>query len=610
MKLKYRNIIFGLSVILGSIALFSLIIIFGIYIYSQYNKPEALNTYDSAAYISEEDIDLESNPIIAETDKTKAITEEIIQNTTPPEKFGEIQIDESRQILTVGKTLTKEEITNIEEEYSVEFTEDTSHNGVYVINTTEETNTEELGEELDTEVEVDSIVKMSGETVDWGVSRIGADKIWTKATGSGVKVAVVDTGIDTSHPDLLSNITTGYDFVNNDSSPIDDNGHGTHVSGIIGGIDNETGIVGVANMIKIMPVKVLNSDGYGYLSDVAKGIYYAVDNGAKVINLSLGTTSDSLTLKDAINYATSKGVLVVAAAGNTASQSCEYPAAYDSAICVVATDNSNKLASFSNTGGELAAPGVYNYSTYIGSTYTYMSGTSMATPHVAGAAAIIYSFCNTCTATDVRTILKNTAVDLGTVGQDSIFGYGLVDLVAAIASLEPTTVDEPEEPTTVDQPEDTTTVEEPEDTTTKTPKNTNTPTKKAVKQKVSIIEPTRDNFDRYMPTTEGDVKIKFTLDPILEDSQIEKIVLTLNNETIYESTLQADEYTIGKDLLDHSQHWLRVTAIFNDGSKISDSIIVDFTKLRKKSSGLSNRNVLGVSTTIFLKDFTYFLFGN
>lgn len=580
MKSNTKFTILGISIILLSSVLLAFFIAFGIFLYSQSQQDS--NTDDAnLLYISEDTGLLEQNPPV----------EEIKNDTTTPAKQGVIEKDSSRQVLNVGKTLTKTQITDIEEEYSVKFTSDTPKNGVYVITTTDESNTSTLTQDLNATVETDIPVKMSADKVDWGIARIGADKVWDKSTGDGIKVAVIDTGVDLLHTDLSVNITTGYDFVNNDNSPMDDNGHGTHVAGIIASVQNGLGVIGGANKADIMPIKVLNNQGYGYISDVAKGIYYAADNGARVINLSLGTPTDSLTLKAAVDYAVKKGIFIAAAAGNDSGLPCSYPAAYSSVVCVVATDSYNKLASFSNVGGELAAPGVYNYSTYIGNLYKYMSGTSMATPHVAASAAVVMSFCKDCSTTKVKDILHTTAVDLGTVGKDSVFGYGLVDLLAAVTSLSPTTI----------LKELTTTT--PESTTHPSPSNT---VVEQVEQNISITEPITNNSKRYLPTTEEDITIKFSLEPLSENSTLQKITLSLSNEILFETTSQADEYVIKKEKLDHSQNWVRVTAYFSNGKKSTDSILLDLTRLKTAGKRQVNNDVLGIST---FYDFSWFLLG-
>ena len=201
------------------------------------------------------------------------------------------------------------------------------------------------------------------------------------------------------------------------------------------------------------------------------------------------------------------------------------------------------------------------------------------------------SFCGDCTTTKVKDILHTTAVDLGAVGQDSIFGYGLVDLVAAIASISPTTVvTEPTTPTTTEP--------------TTTPSSTNTGT--VVAQNISITEPVTNTSNRYLPTTEEDITIKFSLEPISEDSTLQKITLSLSNEILFETTSQTDEYVIEKEKLDHSQNWVRVTAYFSNGKKSTDSIVLDLTKLKTTGRRQSTSNVLGIST---FYDFSQFLWG-
>lgn len=548
-------------------------------------QPEINTDIDpNSRYISLDNLDTANLP---EGNSESIPQTEIIQDEVVPEKQGVITEDSSRQIIKVDGVLTDEKQQELEEEYGVTFTQDQENNGVYVINTDENSNTEGLTEEIDATVETDIPVKMAADTIDWGISRIGANSIWTESTGSGIKVAVIDTGVQITHPDLSSNITTGYDFVNNDTNPSDDNGHGTHVSGIIAAVQNQSGTIGASHNAKIMPVKVLNADGYGYLSDVAKGIYYAADNGARIINMSLGATTDSLILRDAVNYAARKGVLVVSAAGNNSGQPCTYPAAYSNSICVVATDNNNKLASFSNLGGELAAPGVSNYSTYLGSTYRYLSGTSMATPHVSGAAAILMSECTDCTTSEIRTLLRDSAVDLGEAGNDIIFGYGLVDLVSAMKILNP---EEEETPT-----------ETPDENPVDTPEENTEPIKeKDITQTVQITFPEETKNKRYIPSEYEDITLEFSLFPIVENSNISKIEVSLDNEIVYTTQKQEDEYELTLEVLDTSQHWIRVTAYFDDHKKSTDSIIIDLTQF--KTTALSNngrgKSVLGISTYV------------
>jgi len=290
------------------------------------------------------------------------------------------------------------------------------------------------------------------ETIRYNLDKINAEAGWAScAHGEGVVVAVVDTGIDLDHPDLQANLISGQSFVSGISSPDDDAGHGTHVAGMVAGVSNNGGIIGVAPRASLMPIKVLDSQGSGWTYDIANGIEWAVDNGAGVINLSLGGVDKSSTLEAAVNYATNQGALVVAAGGNCGDalyilNGCDYqdqpayPAAFPNVMAVASTDSSDNQSSFSNEGSyiEVAAPGSYIYSTYPSGSYTTMSGTSMASPHVAGLAALIWSQNPSWTNQEVRAQIRNTAQDLGSSGWDSKFGYGRIDADAALNSQQTT----------------------------------------------------------------------------------------------------------------------------------------------------------------------------
>jgi subtilisin family serine protease len=276
---------------------------------------------------------------------------------------------------------------------------------------------------------------------NWGADLIKAPTVWNNGyTGNGVVVAVLDTGVDYNHEDLRNNIWTntneiagngidddgngyvddvrGWNFDSNSNNVYDNNGHGTHVSGTIAGENNGFGVTGIAYNAKIMPVKVLDENGSGSYSAIAKGIYYAVNNGARIINLSLGGYFSNDTLKSAIEYASSKNVIVVMAAGNDGDSSPAYPARYanNHGIAVGAVDRNNQLADFSNRSGSreiayVTAPGVDINSTLPGNQYGNYSGTSMATPHVAGVVALMLSANPSLTESQVRNILTKTAAN-------------------------------------------------------------------------------------------------------------------------------------------------------------------------------------------------------
>ncbi|RLG40104.1 MAG: subtilisin [Thermoproteota archaeon] len=315
-------------------------------------------------------------------------------------------------------------------------------------------------------IELDGRVRATSpdEVLPWGVDRIDADLVWDSDgdlvvdsganVGSGIKVAVIDTGIDYDHPDLADNVAGGASFVDYTTDYMDDNGHGTHVAGIIAAVDNEIGVIGTSPGLSLYALKALDSEGSGYLSDVIAAIDWAVENGMQIISMSLGTDTDYDSLRDACDRAYAAGVLLVAAAGNDASRlsvrfgidTIDYPARYDSVIAVGAVDQEDERPVWSSTGPELelAAPGVDIYSTYWDDTYATLSGTSMACPHVTGTAALVfatnigevapsydYDGDGTWDANEVRAWLQATAEDLGEAGKDDYYGYGLVDAAKA-----------------------------------------------------------------------------------------------------------------------------------------------------------------------------------
>ncbi|WP_128694680.1 S8 family serine peptidase [Methanoculleus taiwanensis] len=287
-------------------------------------------------------------------------------------------------------------------------------------------------------IEPDYQVHALGDTVPWGIERVGAPTVHEAVDGDGVRVAVLDTGIDYTHPDLEGNYRGGYDFVNDDADPMDDNGHGTHCAGIIAAERDESGIIGVAPKADLYAVKVLSSGGGGYISDVVSGIEWAIENDIQIISMSLGSNSDSYALRSACDAAYEAGIVLVGAAGNDGRYSgygdtVDYPARYGSVIAVSAIDENNQRASWSSTGPavELAAPGVGIYSTYPDG-YRSVSGTSMACPHVAGVAALVLAAHPDLGNTEVRELLTTTATDLG---RSAWYGYGLVNAAGAVGDV-------------------------------------------------------------------------------------------------------------------------------------------------------------------------------
>lgn len=311
-------------------------------------------------------------------------------------------------------------------------------------------------------VEEDRLVKTSTE-VQWNIEMIEVPEVWALNTTYGdaaygyqaiIRVAVVDTGISYTHPDLygsvdwcvvsLRNTKTFYRGTNLRNCK-DQNGHGTHVAGIIAARLNGFGVAGVAPKVVLYAVRVLDASGSGYVSDVAKGIVEAVkgpdnipgtNDDADVISMSLGGP-DSQTLRDAVLYAYSHNVTLVAAAGNEGASTPLCPACYSEVIAVGAVDQSSGVPSWSNKNPDLVAPGVNILSTWLRNRYVYLSGTSMSCPHVSAVVALMHAIRiadgkGKLTPTQVKEILTTTAIDLGSGGYDETYGYGLINASAAI----------------------------------------------------------------------------------------------------------------------------------------------------------------------------------
>ena len=256
----------------------------------------------------------------------------------------------------------------------------------------------------------------------WGLDNIGAPEVWTStgcfsgSTGQDVVVAVLDTGLDYSHSEFSGRIVDGYDFIDDDNIAQDVHGHGTHCAGTILGANDGVGITGVAYDAKVMPIKVLNDSGSGSVTGIVAGMRWAVDNGADVLNLSLGGSWPNSNYLDALKYAADKGVVVAMASGNSYASQPGYPARYatDYGIAVGAVDINKNNAAFSNRAGDttmdyVSAPGVSVYSSLPGGGYASWSGTSMAAPHVAGMAALLKSYDNTLTPSQIEDLICASA---------------------------------------------------------------------------------------------------------------------------------------------------------------------------------------------------------
>ena len=281
------------------------------------------------------------------------------------------------------------------------------------------------------------------QTIPWGIDRIDADLVWTANAGYGVKVGIIDSGIDKDHLDLAGNIKGGINIINPKKSWNDDCGHGTHVAGTVAALNNNIGVVGVAPEASLYAIKVLNRRGSGFISDVIKGLQWSIDNGMQVVNMSLGASSDIQSYHEAIIAAYNNGITIVAAAGNDGQYDGKiyYPAKYPETIAVSATNESNALAYFSSYGPkiDLAAPGQEVNSTWNDGYYHIGNGTSMATPHVVGTAALVLADpalkCDLnndskCSPDEVQQRLEITAEQLSNLTSDQQ-GSGLVNAEAA-----------------------------------------------------------------------------------------------------------------------------------------------------------------------------------
>jgi subtilisin family serine protease len=274
----------------------------------------------------------------------------------------------------------------------------------------------------------------------WEITSFNIPEVWKLAQGEGVKVAVLDTGCDLTHDDLKNNLLQGKNFVNKKQDPVDSNGHGTHVSGIVAAENNSHGMVGVAPKAKIIPVKALADNGNGNSTNVAEAIAWSADQGADFIVMSLGSPSPISDVHKSIKYAVKKGCIIFCAAGNAGkTRQIFYPANYPETIGIGSIDENFERAGFSCTGDDLdfLAPGVKIFSTIPVNWYAYMSGTSMSTPYVVGCAALLLSYSRKNkdiiklkSADDYKIIFRKHAVSLKNPefgGKKFFEGFGIID---------------------------------------------------------------------------------------------------------------------------------------------------------------------------------------
>lgn len=271
----------------------------------------------------------------------------------------------------------------------------------------------------------------------WALGTIAAYDAWDITTGGPIVVAVIDTGVDASHPELAGRVLGGFNAITGSTDVSDDNGHGTAVAGLIAASgDNGVGIAGMCWGCVILPIKACLSSGRCRDSSVISAIRWAIDNGARIINLSLGGALASPALHEAVRYATERGVLVVAASGNERAEgnAPNYPAAYPETVAVGASGYGDEVTGFSNTGEfiDLVAPGVDIATTTPGNSYALATGTSFASPFVSGAAALVMTIRPDLSGADVRCILSVAADDRGELGRDGEYGYGRLNVLAAV----------------------------------------------------------------------------------------------------------------------------------------------------------------------------------
>lgn len=248
--------------------------------------------------------------------------------------------------------------------------------------------------------------------IPWGIRRIGAPEVWSVSTGHRIRIGVIDTGADYSHPDLRYSLARGIHLLNRNSLPHDDNGHGTHIAGTIAAAGGAQGMIGVAPRSLIYPVKAFDHNGSAYVSDIILGIDWCVRSRMHIINMSFGMKSTSASLKNVVSKAHEAGVVIVASSGNDKKQrTADYPAKYTQTISVGATNRDGKIASFSNFGPyiDIYAPGEKITSSWLGGGHREMSGTSMATSHVSGAIALLLAARPNLTPGEIKRRLRRTA---------------------------------------------------------------------------------------------------------------------------------------------------------------------------------------------------------
>jgi thermitase len=275
---------------------------------------------------------------------------------------------------------------------------------------------------------------------EWHLNKVGATTAWDTTQGAGVIIAILDSGVDGTHPDLAPQMVPGYNFYDNNTNTADANGHGTAVAGVAAAATNNAlGVAGVAGQARIMPVRIADANAYAYYSTIAKGVTYAADNGARVVNCSYGGVAGSATIPSAAQYLKNKGGLMFVSAGNNGID--ENIAPTTTMIAVSATDQNDYRTGWSSYGNfvSMAAPGI-TYTTSRGGSYDNWQGTSFSSPLAAGVAALMMAAKPSLGSADIEKLMFSTAVDIGAAGRDIYYGYGRVDAAAAVQAVVNTTV--------------------------------------------------------------------------------------------------------------------------------------------------------------------------
>lgn len=291
------------------------------------------------------------------------------------------------------------------------------------------------------------LVKAFEQYVGYQILRHNIPNIWLETEGEGITIAVLDTGCQTDHSDLTNSVIAGWNYHDNTAAVQDRQGHGTHVTGTIVANNNNIGVVGVAPKARVLIIKVLGDEGWGYTDSVSQGVLFAIEQNVDIISMSLGGTASDDGLHEALKKAYNKHIPCICAAGNSGDVGqLDFPGRHAETISIGALNDANLRAEFSQTGQRLdfMAPGVDIYSTYMGNQYAGMSGTSMATPWAAGVVALMMAKHRKIggktplhTVEDVREHLKKTALDLDIAGKDNKTGFGLIDVSKALGQIEP-----------------------------------------------------------------------------------------------------------------------------------------------------------------------------